>query len=90
MFLFQFWNTQIYQRQYNWQPQFASGSSALLYLLNPEGSGQEAVTTDYLNGFQYESKQINSNPAAATLKFVPTAEGYYNFENNKYIYSYTD
>ncbi|REC73789.1 hypothetical protein DRF60_19000 [Chryseobacterium elymi] len=26
----------------------------------------------------------------ALLKFMPTAEGYYNFENNKYIYSYTD
>jgi len=57
---------------------------------NPEGSGQEAVTTDYLNGFQYESKQVGSNTAAVILKFVPTSEGYYNFENNKYIYSYTD
>ncbi|MCF2218683.1 RHS repeat-associated core domain-containing protein [Chryseobacterium sp. PS-8] len=57
---------------------------------NPAGSGQETVTTDYLNGFQYESKQINSTPVAATLKFVPTAEGYYDFEKNQYIYSYTD
>ncbi|WP_345207886.1 RHS repeat-associated core domain-containing protein, partial [Chryseobacterium ginsengisoli] len=37
--------------------------------------------TDYLDGFQYEN---------ATLKFLPTSEGYYNFENNKYIYNYTD
>ncbi len=57
---------------------------------NPAGSGQETVTTDYLNGFQYESKQINSALVAATLKFVPTAEGYYDFEKNQYIYSYTD
>jgi RHS repeat-associated protein len=51
-------------------------------------------TTDYLDGFQYE---YDWNPLAGIpptnnfqLKFVPTAEGYYNFENNKYIYSYTD
>ncbi len=48
-------------------------------------SSEITVVTDYLDGFQYETKQ-NIN----TLKFVPTAEGYYNFENNKYIYSYTD
>ena len=57
---------------------------------NPFGSGEESVTTDYLDGFQYESKQIGSNTPIVTLKFVPTAEGYYNFENNKYIYNYTD
>jgi RHS repeat-associated protein len=44
-------------------------------------------TTDYLDGFQYEKK---SSTAPIILKFVPTAEGYFNFENNKYIYSYTD
>ncbi|MDQ0593719.1 RHS repeat-associated protein [Chryseobacterium ginsenosidimutans] len=45
--------------------------------------------TDYLDGFQYEENYSGSlsNPV---LKFVPTSEGYYNFENNKYIYSYTD
>ncbi|WP_375191191.1 RHS repeat-associated core domain-containing protein [Chryseobacterium sp.] len=37
--------------------------------------------TDYLDGFQYTNE---------LLKFVPTSEGYYNFENNKYIYNYTD
>ncbi len=57
---------------------------------NPVGSGEESVTTDYLDGFQYESQQITGNAAAVALKFVPTSEGYYNFENNKYIYSYTD
>ncbi len=49
--------------------------------------GEVSISTDYLDGFQYES-QTTSSPFI--LKFVPTAEGYYNFENNKYIYSYTD
>jgi RHS repeat-associated protein len=44
-------------------------------------------TTDYLDGFQYEKK---NSTAPIILKFVPMAEGYFNFENNKYIYSYTD
>ncbi|SFN28224.1 RHS repeat-associated core domain-containing protein [Chryseobacterium oleae] len=45
--------------------------------------------TEYLNGFQYENKGTSQNDPL-NLKFVPTSEGYYNFENNKYIYSYTD
>ncbi|UWX62176.1 RHS repeat-associated core domain-containing protein [Chryseobacterium oranimense] len=49
--------------------------------------GEVTISTDYLDGFQYESQAAS---APFTLKFVPTAEGYYNFENNKYIYSYTD
>jgi RHS repeat-associated protein len=47
--------------------------------------------TDYLDGFQYEGavgKEVGLIPFG--LKFVPTAEGYYNFENNKYIYNYID
>jgi len=48
-------------------------------------------TTDYLDGFQYEANSTLANPTPVyILKFVPTSEGYYNFENNKYIYSYTD
>ncbi|WP_291872396.1 DUF6443 domain-containing protein [Chryseobacterium sp.] len=43
--------------------------------------------TDYLDGFQYESEVSG---IGIELKFVPTSEGYYNFENNKYIYNYTD
>ncbi|NIF06737.1 RHS repeat-associated core domain-containing protein [Chryseobacterium sp. Tr-659] len=47
--------------------------------------------TDYLDGFQYEGDNVVSGSLPIpSLKFVPTAEGYYNFENNKYIYSYTD
>ncbi|MFT3919620.1 DUF6443 domain-containing protein [Cloacibacterium sp.] len=37
--------------------------------------------TDYLDGFQYEN---------AVLQFMPTAEGYYDFANNRYTYNYTD
>ncbi len=45
-------------------------------------------TTEYLDGFQYEFE--GAFVLDSVLKFVPTSEGYYNFENNKYIYSYTD
>ncbi|WP_317167699.1 RHS repeat-associated core domain-containing protein [Chryseobacterium sp. Tr-659] len=43
--------------------------------------GTAGLATDYLDGFQYTE---------GSLKFVPTSEGYFNFENNKYIYNYTD
>jgi hypothetical protein len=36
---------------------------------------------DYIDGFQYEN---------GVLKFIPTAEGYFNFDNNMYIYNYVD
>ncbi|WP_346984791.1 DUF6443 domain-containing protein [Chryseobacterium sp. POE27] len=50
---------------------------------------ETSTITDYLDGFQYEEVYIGSltNPV---LKFVPTSEGYYDFEKNRYIYSYTD
>lgn len=55
------------------------------YLYRSDGSKLKKVyqnkTTDYVDGFQYEDD---------TLKFVPTSEGYFNFENNTYIYHYTD
>lgn len=48
-------------------------------------------TTDYLDGFQYEANATLVNPMPIiTLKFVPTSEGYFDFEKNKYIYNYTD
>ena len=37
--------------------------------------------TDYLDGFQYEN---------GSLQFVPTAEGYYDFVKQRYVYNYTD
>ncbi|MFY1046776.1 RHS repeat domain-containing protein [Chryseobacterium sp. GP-SGM7] len=46
--------------------------------------------TDYLDGFQYEKSITFSYSGNPELKFVPTSEGYFNFENNKYIYNYTD
>ncbi|WP_083547372.1 DUF6443 domain-containing protein [Chryseobacterium polytrichastri] len=46
--------------------------------------------TEYLDGFQYETTGASDRILVQVLKFVPTAEGYYNFENNKYIYTYTD
>jgi RHS repeat-associated protein len=50
---------------------------------------ETATVTEYLDGFQYEATS-STGKFTLGLKFVPTAEGYYNFENNKYIYSYTD
>ncbi|WP_241286530.1 DUF6443 domain-containing protein [Chryseobacterium arthrosphaerae] len=43
--------------------------------------GNKTTETDYLDGFQY----INT-----ALSFVPTSEGYYDFEKGKYVYNYTD
>ncbi|KFF73385.1 hypothetical protein HX13_20745 [Chryseobacterium sp. P1-3] len=67
--------------------------TSLQYIYNANGiklrkqyTTQIGLITDYLDGFQYT--QLKLNPAV--LNFVPTSEGYYNFENNKYIYSYTD
>ncbi len=49
------------------------------------------ILTEYLDGFQYSPTIIFGNPASASkLQFVPTAEGYFDFEKNKYIYNYTD
>lgn len=33
---------------------------------------------------------LNENGYQNTLKFIPTAEGFYDFENNQYIYQYKD
>jgi len=47
--------------------------------------GIVTIITDYLDGFQYET-----GGTSATLQFVPTAEGYYDFTKNLYIYNYND
>jgi len=52
-----------------------------------EDSVYKQKVTEYLDGFQYEIVSTSADPL---IKFMPTAEGYYNFENNKYIYSYVD
>ncbi|MBW3524742.1 DUF6443 domain-containing protein [Chryseobacterium sp. NKUCC03_KSP] len=48
------------------------------------------LATDYLDGFQYSQHIFLSSPTPLQLKFVPTAEGYFDFEKNKYIYNYLD
>lgn len=50
--------------------------------------------TEYIDGFQYNGG-VQDSPkggtlAITTLAFRPTAEGYYDFVKNKYIYNYTD
>ncbi|MCT2408267.1 RHS repeat-associated core domain-containing protein [Chryseobacterium antibioticum] len=67
---------------YNYTPTFVDPSGTTTTL--------STKVTEYLDGFQYENKTGKSGGGTLILKFVPTAEGYYNFENNKYIYSYTD
>jgi RHS repeat-associated protein len=52
-------------------------------------NAETATATEYLDGFQYEATS-STGKFTLGLKFVPTAEGYYNFEKNQYIYSYTD
>ena len=50
---------------------------------------ESSTVTDYLDGFQYVEND-NGSLSGPVLKFVPTSEGYYDFEKNSYIYSYTD
>uniref|UniRef100_UPI00142D3912 RHS repeat domain-containing protein n=2 Tax=Chryseobacterium lathyri TaxID=395933 RepID=UPI00142D3912 len=61
-------------------------------IVDPLGTTTTLLTqiTEYVDGFQYETPTGKKGGTNLILKFVPTAEGYYNFENNKYIYSYTD
>jgi RHS repeat-associated protein len=71
-------------------------SSVVNYLYRADGvkvskiftQGTNVNTTLYLDGFQYQFSQ--GSIAGSELKFVPTSEGYFNFENNKYIYNYVD
>ncbi|REC60622.1 hypothetical protein DRF65_20405, partial [Chryseobacterium pennae] len=61
-------------------------SKTTYYIYRADGtkvkkSGTAGLATDYLDGFQYTE---------SNLKFVPTSESYFNFENNKYIYNYAD
>ncbi|GAA4155321.1 hypothetical protein GCM10022217_13380 [Chryseobacterium ginsenosidimutans] len=54
-------------------------------------NNEQNIITEYLDGFQYETTDSWGKPSQSIpLKFVPTSEGYYNFEKNQYIYSYTD
>lgn len=48
------------------------------------------LRTDYLDGFQYSQNVNFGSVSPLLLRFIPTAEGYYDFEKNKYIYNYVD
>ncbi|OCA74226.1 DUF6266 family protein [Chryseobacterium arthrosphaerae] len=67
------------RKTYKYAPSNPLGTETSLYI----------KTTEYLDGFQYETG-TGKKELIFGLKFVPTPEGYYNFENNKYIYNYTD
>lgn len=62
--------------------------------INPYG--QQFSETDYLDGFQYErqfskmSTAQNAYDSGYLLKFIPTSEGFYNFEKNEYVYNLKD
>jgi len=56
-----------------------------------KANAETNLITEYLDGFQYEYEDTGDLFAPPiSPKFIPTSEGYYNFENNKYIYNYTD
>jgi len=50
-----------------------------------------STTTDYLDGFQYQVSLVGDGQDSSNfLQFFPTSEGYFDFQQNKYIYNYTD
>ncbi|MFC7346935.1 DUF6443 domain-containing protein [Chryseobacterium zhengzhouense] len=53
------------------------------------GKADAFTTTEYIDGFQYknESGLIGISNG---LQFFATSEGYFDFENNRYIYHYND
>lgn len=75
--------------QYNYlnlPKQITQNSKVINYYYRADGikikkSGPVGSNIDYLDGFQYTE---------GNLKFAQTSEGYFNFENSKYIYNYTD
>ncbi|WPO90227.1 DUF6443 domain-containing protein [Chryseobacterium sp. HR92] len=75
--------------QYNYlnlPKQITQNSKVINYYYRADGvkikkSGPVGSNIDYLDGFQYTE---------GSIKFAQTSEGYFNFENNKYIYNYTD
>ncbi|MCY0968857.1 DUF6443 domain-containing protein [Chryseobacterium wangxinyae] len=63
--------------------------------VNDGAALMSSQSTDYLDGFQYFFNNdfmtcIGCPTPLAVLQFVPTSEGYFDFEKNKYIYSYSD
>jgi RHS repeat-associated protein len=69
----------------------ADGTKLAKFTGNPLFIGNRQV--DYLDGFQYDTLVdlcLGCPMQTANLKFVPTSEGYFDFEKNLYIYNYTD
>lgn len=56
----------------------------------------EYSETNYIDNFQYErmyskmSTSQNAYDSGFILKFIPTSEGFYNFEKKEYIYNFKD
>jgi RHS repeat-associated protein len=54
-----------------------------------KGKADIIAETEYIDGFQYNYEIMDfANPSG--LKFFATSEGYYDYQNNKYIYHYVD
>ena len=79
-FITRFWDDIYKNTLYTYRADGTKISKAYTYF---SGKTQAVIitTTDYLDGFQYTNNII---------QFVPTAEGYFDFQKNKYIYNYTD
>ena len=60
-------------------------TTSIKYIYNSDGNKIKKISStkilEYFDEFQYENN---------ILQFVPTAEGYYDFVNKKYIYNYYD
>jgi RHS repeat-associated protein len=65
--------------------QFTTSQGNISYLYRADGTKLRktltAITTDYLDGFQYEN---------GILKVIPTTEGIYAYDRTQYIYNYKD
>nr|WP_315218679.1 RHS repeat-associated core domain-containing protein [uncultured Flavobacterium sp.] len=58
-------------------------------------SSQTFAITDYLGGFQYtevstKTRRGSTVDPTKSSRFFPTAEGYYDFLKNSYVFNYTD
>ncbi|WP_153391666.1 DUF6443 domain-containing protein [Chryseobacterium vaccae] len=53
--------------------------------INPYTGAPRTTKTDYLDGFQYEDVGFG-----ARLLFLPTSEGYFDYQKKRYIYNYKD
>ncbi|UKB80520.1 RHS repeat-associated core domain-containing protein [Chryseobacterium sp. MEBOG07] len=74
----------------------ADGSKYAKRVDNVNPYSTDYSETDYIDGFQYErtyskmNTSQNASDSGYTLRSVPTAEGFYNFEREEYIYNLKD